>query len=101
MPKYKHVWDKIMPLSSGTRVRYVKNKCKLAFKKEEWFKAREKNIGKVGTVETLFLPNDVVYMDYFHYFRYLKSGNLYAIKMDKPAGNYTNYYCTRDELEVI
>lgn len=91
-----------MPLPIGTRVRYVKNECKLEFKNKKWFQAREKNIGNEGYVNSMFLPKNSMCKEMSHYFYRLKKGkNLYSVHFDKPVGDFIDYYCTREELEVI
>ena len=93
----KEVWDKILPLALGTRVRFIKNRCKLEFETQEWFKAREKNLGNEGSVDVVF--QNLARFD--RYFWNLKDKNLYFIHFDKPIGDYVNFYCIREELEII
>ena len=93
----KEVWDKIMPLALGTRVRFIKNRCKLKFKTQEWFIVREKNLGNEGSVDAVFQN----YARFDRYFWNLKDKNLYFIHFDKPIGDYVNFYCIREELEII
>jgi hypothetical protein len=97
----KEVWDKIMPLVQGTKIRYIKNKCKLKYKHEEWFRARNKNIGNIGTIECIFLPDSSEYSSECFYFCRVRNKNLYRIRFDRPIGTYENYYCLREELEII
>ena len=97
----KEVWDKILPLALGTRARFIKNRCKLEFKTQEWFKAREKNLGNEGSVDAVFPPNHMLNVQFARYFSNLKDKNIYSIHFDKPVGDYVHFYCTREELEII
>ena len=101
MSEYRGIWDRMLPLPLGTRVRYVRNRCRLKFRKDTWFKARGKAIGREGSVDDMFPPESPVFERYFHFYRYFKKKNLYLVHLDRPVGEYGHFYCTRDELEII
>lgn len=101
MSRYQEVWDKMLPLLLGTRIRYVKNECKLEFKETEWFRAREQAIGARGRITEILSSENLLHSQYTQYFHCLGNKNVYVIHFDNPpVPNYDQYYCLRNELEV-
>jgi hypothetical protein len=93
------IWDKMLPLENGTKVRYIKNMCKHDWESEEWFLARESCIGKIGTVNGSLSRDSHDVSRYFKYFERIV--RLYSVKFERPIKGYSNYWCTREELEVV
>jgi hypothetical protein len=95
----KDLWDKIIPIPPGTRVRYVRNETKRRYKKKRWFLIREAQIGNVGVVREMCKPDSFESKNVMLYFKKGKGRNLYTVHLFDEVGFF--FWCLRSELEVV